>query len=122
MLRPHSGAAIPPSTITATTTTRLRFIIAVHAVGADVRAFEGVDVVCDLGNDPWPWADHSVDVAHASHVVAPVDEKVSAEHSVHVVAPAELEVPARHRTGDASAVAQLEPAGQVVHVVAPAAL
>ena len=38
MLRPHSGAAIPPSTITTATTTRLRFIIAVHAVGADVRA------------------------------------------------------------------------------------
>ena len=27
--------------------------------GVDVRLFEGVDTVCDLGSAPWPWPDGS---------------------------------------------------------------
>ena len=38
-------------------------------VGVDVREFPGVDVVGNLGNDPWPWPDESVDEAHCSHVL-----------------------------------------------------
>ena len=38
MLRPRLGAAIPPSTITAAAINRLRFIIAVPAVRAEVQA------------------------------------------------------------------------------------
>jgi len=38
-------------------------------VGADVRAFDGVDVVVNLGQDRWPWTDASVGEAHASHVL-----------------------------------------------------
>jgi hypothetical protein len=30
-------------------------------VGVDSRAFPGVDVVCNLGRDVWPWPDSSVD-------------------------------------------------------------
>ena len=37
--------------------------------GVDVRPFDGVDVVCDLGKDRWPWDDDSVDEAHCSHLV-----------------------------------------------------
>ena len=38
-------------------------------IGVDVRDFEGVDVVCDLGKDTWPWQDDTVEEAHASHFV-----------------------------------------------------
>lgn len=37
--------------------------------GVDAIAFEGVDHVCDLTQSPWPWADASVEEAHASHFV-----------------------------------------------------
>lgn len=39
--------------------------------GVDVRAFEGVDVVCDLGDvdERWPWSDGEVEEVNASHVV-----------------------------------------------------
>jgi len=38
-------------------------------VGVDVRAFDGVDVVCNLGSEPWPWADGTIDEMHCSHMV-----------------------------------------------------
>lgn len=38
----------------------------------DHTAFPGVDVVCDL-NDPWPWADSSVEEAHSSHCIEHFD-------------------------------------------------
>lgn len=39
-------------------------------IGVDVRPFEGVDVVCDLGDGTrWPWADEIVDEAHCSHLL-----------------------------------------------------
>jgi hypothetical protein len=37
--------------------------------GVDCRAFEGVDLVVDLGKARWPWNDESVDEAHCSHMV-----------------------------------------------------
>lgn len=37
--------------------------------GADVLAFEGVDVVLNLGKARWPWADNSVAEAHCSHML-----------------------------------------------------
>lgn len=37
--------------------------------GVDATAFEGVDDVVDLTQIPWPWADASVQEAHASHFV-----------------------------------------------------
>lgn len=38
--------------------------------GVDVRPFDGkVTHVVDLRTAPWPWADNSVEAAHASHVV-----------------------------------------------------
>lgn len=36
-------------------------------VGADTLSLPGVDIVCNLGVDRWPWADESVDEARASH-------------------------------------------------------
>ena len=48
-------------------------------LGVDVRAFPGVDVVCDL-TGPWPWADNSVDEVFASHVV----EHFTAAQRIHV--------------------------------------
>lgn len=36
-------------------------------IGCDNIAFDGVDVVIDIGKDPWPWPDNSVDEGHASH-------------------------------------------------------
>lgn len=38
-------------------------------VGVDRLGFPGVDQVVDLRTAPWPWADGSVDEAHASHFV-----------------------------------------------------
>jgi len=37
--------------------------------GVDRTAFVGVDHVVDLTQTPWPWADHSVGEAHASHFI-----------------------------------------------------
>jgi hypothetical protein len=37
--------------------------------GVDIRPFEGVDFVLNAGEDVWPWADASVDEAHASHFI-----------------------------------------------------
>jgi len=50
-------------------------------VGVDTRAFEGVDIVCDLGNERWPWDDGSVDEAHCSHMI----EHLTATQRVHFV-------------------------------------
>ena len=38
-------------------------------LGVDVRKFQGVDIVCDLGKDKWPWDNNSVDEAHSSHMI-----------------------------------------------------
>ena len=37
--------------------------------GADVRAFPGVDFVVNLGDDPWPWEDASVEEVWCSHML-----------------------------------------------------
>lgn len=50
-------------------------------IGADSRAFDGVDVVCNLGADPWPWDHDSVDEAHCSHMV----EHLTAPERIHFV-------------------------------------
>jgi SAM-dependent methyltransferase len=47
-------------------------------IGVDSRAFDGVDVVCDLAKTPWPWADNSVDEVHCSHFV----EHLTAEERI----------------------------------------
>lgn len=41
--------------------------------GVDIRAFDGVDVVLDIGRKRWPWKDSSVDEAHASHFIEHLD-------------------------------------------------
>lgn len=38
-------------------------------LGVDAIPFEGVDVVCHIGQDIWPWADGSVEEAHCSHTL-----------------------------------------------------
>jgi SAM-dependent methyltransferase len=38
-------------------------------VGVDIRPFPGVDLVLDIATSAWPWADNSVDEAHASHFI-----------------------------------------------------
>lgn len=38
-------------------------------IGVDVMALDGVDTVCDLGSDRWPWDDNSVDEAYSSHMI-----------------------------------------------------
>lgn len=42
-------------------------------LGIDVIAFDGVDLVLDIGKEPWPWEDSSVEEAHASHFVEHLD-------------------------------------------------
>ena len=37
--------------------------------GVDIRAFEGVDTVLDIGSSPWPWPDSSVEEIYCSHFV-----------------------------------------------------
>lgn len=50
-------------------------------IGVDCRAFDGVDVVCNLGVDVWPWQDDTVDEAHCSHMV----EHLTAAERIHFV-------------------------------------
>lgn len=38
-------------------------------IGVDSRNFEGVDIVTDLADKPWPWADESVTEVNASHFI-----------------------------------------------------
>lgn len=38
-------------------------------LGVDSIAFEGVDVVCNIGSDRWPWEDGSVEEANCSHTL-----------------------------------------------------
>jgi hypothetical protein len=38
-------------------------------LGVDSIAFEGVDVVCNLGEDTWPWESNSVEEVHCSHML-----------------------------------------------------
>lgn len=38
-------------------------------IGVDSIAFPGVDVVLNLASGAWPWADNSVEEAHASHFI-----------------------------------------------------
>lgn len=45
----------------------------------DIRKFDGVDVVCDLGREIWPWEDGSVEEGHASHML----EHLEAMERVH---------------------------------------
>jgi hypothetical protein len=50
-------------------------------IGVDIIPFEGVDVVCDLGKDKWPWEDGSVDKVYCSHFI----EHLDAKERVHFV-------------------------------------
>jgi SAM-dependent methyltransferase len=45
-------------------------------VNADLVALPGVDQVCDLDVDPWPWKDARVAYIKASHVYEHVDNPV----------------------------------------------
>lgn len=48
-------------------------------IGVDSLPFPGVDVVLNVGTDPWPWVDGSVEEAHASHLV----EHLTREQRAH---------------------------------------
>lgn len=50
-------------------------------LGIDKTAFIGVDQVVDLTVLPWPWADESVEEAHASHFV----EHLTADQRINFV-------------------------------------
>lgn len=50
-------------------------------IGVDSRAFDGVDVVCDLGREAWPWENDSVDEAHCSHML----EHLTPPERIHFV-------------------------------------
>ena len=42
-------------------------------IGVDVRKFDGVDIVLDLGRHTWPWEDNSVEEAFSSHTLEHLD-------------------------------------------------
>jgi SAM-dependent methyltransferase len=44
-------------------------------IGVDSRAFPGVDVVCHLGRDTWPWPDSSVDEVSCSQMLEHIPGK-----------------------------------------------
>ena len=50
-------------------------------IGVDTRAFDGVDVVCNLGVDEWPWQDDTVEEVHCSHMI----EHLTAPERIHFV-------------------------------------
>jgi hypothetical protein len=47
--------------------------------GVDQYEMEGVDTVLNVGDDPWPWEDGSVEELHASHFL----EHLTAKQRVH---------------------------------------
>lgn len=49
--------------------------------GIDARKFDGVDIVCNVGTEKWPFSDSSVSEAHASHLV----EHLTAPERIHFV-------------------------------------
>lgn len=50
-------------------------------IGVDQYPMEGVDVVLNIGTDPWPWEDGSVEEIHSSHFL----EHLTAAQRVHFV-------------------------------------
>jgi SAM-dependent methyltransferase len=50
-------------------------------IGVDKIQFAGVDVICDVGREKWPFADDTVDEIHCSHLV----EHLTAPERVHFV-------------------------------------
>ena len=48
-------------------------------IGVDQYPMEGVDVVLNIGVDPWPWEDGTVEEIHASHFL----EHLTAMQRVH---------------------------------------
>lgn len=48
-------------------------------IGVDSRRFDGVDVVCNLGSERWPWGDETVEEIHCSHMV----EHLKPEERIH---------------------------------------
>ena len=50
-------------------------------VGVDQYQMDGVDVVLDIGNAVWPWADGEVEEIHASHFM----EHMTAQQRINVV-------------------------------------
>jgi hypothetical protein len=50
-------------------------------IGVDSRAFDGVDVVCNLGVDAWPWADDVVEEVYCAHML----EHLTAAERIHFV-------------------------------------
>lgn len=50
-------------------------------IGVDSRQFDGVDVICDVGRDVWPWQDETVEEAHSSHMV----EHLTAPERIHFI-------------------------------------
>lgn len=50
-------------------------------IGVDSRKFDGVDVVCDLGVERWPFDGDTVEEAHCSHMV----EHLTAPQRIHFV-------------------------------------
>ena len=42
-------------------------------VGVDILKFAGVDVVCNLGNEKWPWANNSISEVYCSHFLEHLD-------------------------------------------------
>ena len=48
-------------------------------VSVDLIKFDGVEVVCDIGKDIWPWDNNSVDDAYCSHVI----EHLNSSERVH---------------------------------------
>lgn len=48
-------------------------------IGVDQYPMEGVDVVLNIGVDPWPWEDGTVEEIHASHFL----EHLTAHQRVH---------------------------------------
>ena len=44
-------------------------------LGVDILPFEGLDVTCNLGVDPWPWPNESVSEIFCSHFLEHLDAR-----------------------------------------------
>lgn len=56
-------------------------------IGVDIRAFEGVDVICNLAADAWPWKDETVEEARCSHFIEHLEpvERIHFVNELHRV-------------------------------------
>jgi hypothetical protein len=91
-------------------------------VSVDIRQFDGVQVVCDLARNTWPWADNSVDEVMCSHLLehlTPPERMHFANELYRVLKPAPVGKATPHATIVTPHWASMRAYGDPTHVWPP---